>query len=171
MTDFESVLVGTVGRPHGLRGEVSVRLSTDSPERRFAVGAQVVVGGKSFQVEGARHHQGSLLVSFVGVGDRTAAQELQGRQVWAEVPTVDASLATDEFYDRQLIGLEVQDATSKRVGSVVEVLHLPSQECLVVEIEGMRRMVPFVTQLVPVVDIEGGYVQVADLPGLLEELP
>lgn len=171
MAGLERVLIGTVGRPHGLRGEVSVRLSTDSPELRFADGATVVVGDRYLRVESTRRHQGALLVSLAGVADRTQAQALQGSQVWAEVPAQETPLEVDEFYDRHLIGLEVRDARSVAVGSVVDVLHLPGQECLVVDVAGSQRMVPFVTELVPVVDMDAGFVQVADLPGLLEDLP
>ena len=171
MAGLERVLIGTVGRPHGLRGEVTVRLSTDSPELRFADGASVVVGEEHLTVSATRRHQGVLLVSFAGVADRTRAQALQGSQVWTEVSTVETPLESDEFYDRHLIGLEVRDGRSVAVGSVVEVLHLPGQECLVVDVAGSQRMVPFVSELVPVVDVDAGFVQVADLPGLLEDLP
>ena len=171
MSGREFVLVGTIGRPHGLRGEASVRLLTDDPERRFAVGASVKVGVQTRKVERVRWHQGFLLVTFAGVADRNTAQSLQGLQVWAEVDVEEVPLADGEFYDRHLIGLSVRDAKSAPVGTVVEVLHLPAQECLMIEVDGARRMVPFVSQLVPVVDLHGGFLQVADLPGLLEDLP
>lgn len=171
MARLERVLVGTVGRPHGLRGEVSVRLSADSPELRFAEGASVVVGERYHRVAATRRHHGMLLVSFEGVSDRSQAQELQGERVWADVPAEEVPLEADEFYDRHLVGLEVRDERSAVVGRVVDVLHLPSQECLVVDASGARRMVPFVTELVPVVDLDAGFLQVVDLPGLLKDLP
>lgn len=171
MARLERVLVGTVGRPHGLRGEVSVRLSTDSPELRFADGASVVVGERHLRVAATRRHHGMLLVSFEGVSDRSGAQELQGARVWAEVPVEEVPLDPDEFYDRHLVGLEVRDGRSVAIGSVVDVLHLPGQECLVVDVAGGRRMVPFVSELVPTVDLDAGFLQVVDMPGLLEDLP
>jgi len=50
------------------------------------------------------------------------------------------------------------------------VLHLPAQDCLVVEAGAGRRLVPFVSALVPRVDLEAGEVQLADVGGLLEDL-
>ena len=76
----------------------------------------------------------------------------------------------EEYFDRQLAGLRVLDAAGKHAGEVVEVLHLPAQDCLVVETGAGRRLVPFVSALVPRVDLEAGEVQLADVGGLLEDL-
>ena len=82
-----------------------------------------------------------------------------------EVPADD-----DEFYDRQLVGLEVRDAAGATVGTIVSVLHLPAQDVLEVRTGSGDRLVPFVTELVSTVDLVGGFVQVADVPGLLRDL-
>lgn len=163
------VLVGTIGRAHGLRGEVSVHVRTDEPERRFANGARVRVNGVDAAVAASRWHAGSLLVTFAGVGDRTAAEALRGAEVWASVPAAEAPAEDGEFYDRQLVGLSVRDHTGAEVGTIRAVLHLPAHDTLVVTTASGDRQVPFVEALVPIVDVAGGHVQVADVGGLLSD--
>ena len=169
MSQTVEVLVGTLGRAHGLRGEISVNLRTDEPERRFAVGAPVLIGGRPRSVAALRWHAGTLLVRFDGVTDRTGAEALRGEEVWARVPAGEAPAADGEFYDRQLFGVQVRDAAGEPVGTIGEVLHLPAQDVLVVRTASGDRLVPFVTELVPVVDLAAGFVQVADVRGLLDE--
>ena len=75
-----------------------------------------------------------------------------------------------EFYDRQLIGLRVLDAAGTDVGEVTAVIHLPAQDGLEVQTEAGTRLIPFVTELVPEVDLAAGHVRLADVPGLITDL-
>lgn len=170
MASTERVLIGTLGKPHGLRGELTVALSTDEPERRFAPGVTVEVGpgGRPTVVRTCRWNNGVLLLTLDGVGDRTAAEGLRGSQVWARVPADEAPAGEDEFYDRQLVGLHVRNAAGRDVGRVTDLLHNPGQDLLVIDASG-ERLVPFVSALVPLVDLEQGYLQIADVPGLLDD--
>ena len=85
MGEFVDVLVGTIGRAHGLRGEVTVHVRTDEPERRFAPGAVLTVGGRPRTVASARWHSGTLLLALDKVTDRTGAEALRGQELWASV--------------------------------------------------------------------------------------
>lgn len=167
MSERVDVLVGTIGRAHGLRGEVSVHVRTDEPERRFEHGARLVVDGRPRTVANARWHSGTLLLTLDGVADRTAAEALRGQELWASVPADEAPDSEGEYYDRQLIGLTVLDAAGAVAGSLTDVLHLPAHDVLVVRTPTGERLVPFVGALVPVVDLAAGHVQVADVGGLL----
>ncbi len=169
MDESGLVLVGVIGRPHGLRGEVSVRATTDFVVDRFASGAELTSEGGPLVVAGHRWHQGVLLVSFDGHVDRSAAESLRGRELWA---TEGADLAVDEgeFRDRDLIGLQVRvSGAAEPVGVVRAIRHLPAQDLLVLDIGGQERLVPFVHDLVPVVDVAAGWLSVTDLPGLLDD--
>lgn len=167
MSDIVNVRVGTVGRAHGLKGEVTMRVSTDEPERRLAPGAQVRVDRRPMVIAGARHHSGSLLVSFEGVHDRSAAEALSGADVWAAVLADEVPTADDEYYDRRLVGLAVHDHTGVRVGEITAVAHLPAHDSLVIRTADGDFQVPFVSALVPVVDLDAGEVHLADVGGLL----
>lgn len=173
------VVVGRIGRPHGIKGEVSVEPRTDEPQRRFAVGAVLVTQTPSgaappgdrptrLTVRTARWHQSRLLVTFAEVPDRNRAEEVRGLLLSVEVDPQESPEDPEEYYDHQLVGLEVHTTGGRRVGEVAEVLHSPAQDLLSVRgEEGREILVPFVTRLVPVVDVPGNRVVVEDLPGLL----
>ncbi len=167
------VVVGRVGRAHGVRGDVSVDVRTDAPEERFSPGAVVFLTGRPGLPERAtvarcRWHDRRLVVSFHGIADRTAAEGLRGAMVEADVDVTDT--ADDEYHDLALVGLAVERVDGSTVGHVSEVLHLPGQDVLAVSRPGARDvLVPFVRQIVVDVDLDEGRI-VADLPEGLTEL-
>ncbi len=174
------VVVGRIGRPHGVKGEVSVELRTDEPERRFAAGTvlrtRTPQGGaphgsdrpESLTVRSTRWHQSRLLVSFEQVSDRTRAEAVRGLLLGVEVDPEESPEDPEEFYDHQLVGLRVVTRDGAEVGELAEVLHGSAQDLLSVKApDGREILVPFVTELVPEVDVAGGRVVVHDLPGLL----
>jgi 16S rRNA processing protein RimM len=179
------LVVARIGRAHGIRGEVSVELRTDVPQRRFVVGAEVypvpgsdTTGGTvptRLTLVSVRHHGKRWLLRFEGVPDRNAAEALRGLLLEAEIGEQSESGQEEEdaWYDHQLIGCVVQDVTGRRLGSVVRVDHLPAQDMLVIRTDapGPQRLVPFVAALVPEVDVPGRRIVVDDPGGLLEDLP
>ena len=177
---MEKVTVGRIGRPHGVRGEVSVEVRTDEPDRRFHAGARLAVRAPRagapvpdpVTVAGTRWHQGRLLVTFAEAGDRTAAEALRDSLLLVEVDPDVRPEDPEEFYDHQLVGLTVRardDEGVRSVGRVTEVLHSGAQDLLVVRRDdGREVMVPFVAALVPEVDVAAGHLVVDDRPGLLD---
>jgi 16S rRNA processing protein RimM len=173
----ETVVVARIGRPHGIRGEVSLELRTDEPERRLARGAVLAVqaprgavaGPTTLTVGSTRWHQERLLASFDGDADRTAAEGLRDCLLSVAVTPDERPEDPEEFYDHQLVGLAVHPVGGDRVGVVAEVLHSGAQDVLVVRRDdGREAMVPFVAALVPEVDLAAGTLSVADRPGLLD---
>jgi 16S rRNA processing protein RimM len=173
------VVIGRIGKPHGIRGEVTVELRTDEPERRFAVGTPVRAERPSgsaapwseLTVEATRWHQSTLLVRFEELPDRTTAEAARGLLLHAEVPADETPDDPDEFYDHQLVGLAVEDLDGRALGEVIAVLH-GAQDLLQVRTpDGRDALVPFVAALVPEVDVAGGRVVVADRPGLVTPFP
>jgi 16S rRNA processing protein RimM len=73
----------------------------------------------------------------------------------------------EEYYDRQLVGLRVLDAAGTEVGRVTGVAHLPAQDLLEIDTGAGEALVPFVSELVPDVDLDQGLLRLADVPGLL----
>jgi 16S rRNA processing protein RimM len=165
----EQVIVGTIGRAHGLRGQVTVRPRTDDVEQRFAPGATVMTGDRALTVSGHSWQQGRLVVGFAGISDRTGAEALRGLDLWADGPAEPAD--DDEFHDTALIGLAAVDPDGERLGDVVGVQHNPAQDLLVVRTQAGERLVPFVAELVPHVDPDAGHVVIDPIPGLLDEVP
>lgn len=164
----QPLIVGTIGRPHGLRGEVTVRPRTDRIEERFAVGSQVQVNGQLHTVTRCSSAQGRLVVALAGIADRTAAETLRGQDVWVIVEADD--LAEEEFHDTTLIGLAAQDPNGGHLGEVIAVAHHPAQDLLVLRTPQGERLVPFVAALVPCVEPAAGRVVINPIPGLLSEV-
>jgi 16S rRNA processing protein RimM len=167
------VTVGRIGRAHGIRGEVSVDVRTDSPELRFADGARLTtepVGAGPLVVGHTRWHSGRLLVRFDGVSDRAVAEGLRGVRLLAEVGEDERLDDPEEFFDHQLVGLHAVTTAGDAVGDITEVLHLPGQDLLVVRRPDNREtLVPFVIDIVPEVDLAAARVVLDPPVGLLED--
>ena len=188
------LVVGQIGKPHGVRGEVSVSVRTDEPEERFVAGsvfatevprdrrvhagpAAAVPGspGVAYQVpsslvvESVRWHQGRGIVQFEGVHDRDVAEALRGVLLQVESSTLTPPADPDEFHDHQLVGLSVVAVQGDVLGTVARIDHAPASDLIVLEKSGGgTALIPFVTALVPTVDVAGGRI-VVDLPeGLLD---
>jgi 16S rRNA processing protein RimM len=172
MAKTVEVVVGVVGRAHGIRGDVTIDVRTDEPERRFAVGETLRAedGRRTFTVASARDHSGRLLVHFEQLPDRTVAEAARGIVLVADVDPGERPEDEEEYYDRQLIGMAVRSADGELVGTVTDVLHLPLQDTLEIETPAGTRLVPFVNAVVPTVDLAAGELHLADVPGLLVEL-
>ncbi len=166
------ITVGVIGRPHGIRGDVSVQPRTDEPERRFAVGSRLRSedGRRTLTVETFRLQQGRLVVRFAELADRTAAEAARGIVLVTEVPQDEQPTDDGEYYDRQLVGLSALLEDGSPVGTVRQVLHLPTQDTLEIATASGPRLVPFVAELVPDVDLVAGTLTVRAVPGLLEDL-
>ncbi len=169
------LVVARIGRAHGIRGEVTVELRTDAPDERFVPGVRLHVTGRhglagvdALTLASVRNHNGTLLLAFEEVGDRTAAEALRGALLEADVP--DDAEEPDAWYDHQLVGMRVVDPEGGALGEVVAVEHPPAQDLLVVRRpDGADRLVPFVAALVPAVDVAAGVVVVDAPPGLLDD--
>ncbi|MGL5851820.1 MAG: ribosome maturation factor RimM, partial [Phycicoccus sp.] len=121
-----STVVARIGKPHGLRGEVTVRLHTDEPERRLAVGAVLdteAAGGsgvpRALTVRSTRVHRGIWLVGFDEVPDRTGAESLRGTRLVIRDDEVDEGGDENSFTEPQLVGLRVVDPNGAHLGEVV----------------------------------------------------
>jgi 16S rRNA processing protein RimM len=168
------LVVGRIIRPHGVRGELAVDVRTDDPEVRLAPGVVLATepaAAGPLTVTGSRWHLGRLLLSLDGVADRDQADELRGVMLVVDSAELEEIADPDEFRDHQLIGLAVIGPDGEHVGEVADVLH-HGQDLLVVAGSGVRAgteiMVPFVAELVPVVDLEAGRLVIDPPAGLLD---
>ncbi|MDQ2815196.1 MAG: ribosome maturation factor RimM [Actinomycetota bacterium] len=184
------LVVGRIGRPHGIRGDVVMGVRTDEPDLRFTVGAVLDVARTlpdnrhgegqppaasdgqlrdgQLTVAATRWHSGQLLVAFDGITDRTAAAELTGSWLSIDSSQLPDSADPDEFRDFELIGLSVRTSAGDPVGVVTDVLHY-GQDLLVVRQAGGQDeyLVPFVKAIVPEVDVSAGLIVIDPPPGLL----
>jgi 16S rRNA processing protein RimM len=154
------VVVGRIGRPHGLRGEVTVQVSTDDPDSRFAAGVVLGTDPASrgpLTVTGMRRSGPVLVLGFEGITDRNAAETLRGTSLTLDAAALPVPDDPEEFYDHQLVGLTVVDLAGTVLGTVSEILHPPAAPVLAVNRpDGSAELVPFVAAIVPTVDLDGG---------------
>jgi 16S rRNA processing protein RimM len=167
----DTVVVGRIGRPHGVRGEVTVEVRTDDPDLRFVPGAVFETDPPSrgpLTLAGVHWHSGTLLLRIEGVADRAAAEDLRNTELLVAVHALPEIQDPDSFYDHQLVGLTARLADGGVLGEVTAIRH-EAQDLLVVRrTDGAEALVPFVTAIVPTVDIAGGFVVVDPPEGLLE---
>lgn len=166
--------VARIGKPHGIRGEVTVQLFTDEPEERLAPGAVLIrQPGKdtpdqttpTLKVASQRWNKQICLLGFEEVPDRNAAEALRG-----SVLLTDAVESDDEdegWYSHELAGLRCLNAEGQQLGVVLELVTGAAQDLLVVKTPaGEEVMVPFVEEIVPVVDTEQGQIALTPPEGL-----
>ncbi|MFJ2635555.1 ribosome maturation factor RimM [Streptomyces sp. NPDC087422] len=167
------LVVGRIGRAHGIKGEVSVEVRTDEPELRLAPGAVLATDPAAtgpLTIATGRVHSGRLMLRFEGVADRTAAEALRNTLLIAEVDPEQTPEDPEEFYDHQLIDLDVVTVDGREVGRIAEISHLPYQDLLIVRRpDGTEVLIPFVGEIVPEIDLEEQRAVIDPPPGLLEE--
>jgi 16S rRNA processing protein RimM len=166
------LVIGRIGRAHGVQGDVGVEVRTDDPDLRFAAGAAIATDPPErgpLRVVNSRWHSGRLLVRFAGLNDRNGAEALRGTTLVIDVDDNERAAEPDEYYDHHLIGLRALTPDGTEVGAVADVLHLPAQDVLAISrLDGVEILVPFVAELVPTVDLDAGTLTVEPRPGLLD---
>jgi 16S rRNA processing protein RimM len=162
--------VARIGKPHGIRGEVTVQVLTDAPGDRFVPGTEFVVEPASagpLTVHSARWNKDILLLAFEEIETRNEAETLRGAKLFIETEELDDN--DDEgWYEHELVGLEAR-VGSQVVGKVSGLNTMPVQDLLVVKTpDGKEILIPFVEQIVPEVNVAEGYVLVTPPGGLFE---
>lgn len=174
------VKVARIGKPHGIRGEVTVQLFTDDPDTRFAPGARLtvqtataedaaVVPSGELEVSKARWNKQILVVGFTAVTDRNAAEALRGSQLFVDGESEDDG--DDAWYEHELLDMEVLvPGEGRRIGVVTGLRTMPHQDLLQVTLDadGREVDVPFVQEIVAEIDEDARTVLVTPPPGLLE---
>ena len=152
-TPGDRLVVGRVGRAHGLRGEVAVTFSSNRPERSQP-GAVLFAGERELVVRASRPHQGRVLIHFTGVEDRSSAEALLGVELTAAPLTDEVELDERELWVHEVVGAEVLDRTGAAVGRVVAVEANPAHDLLVLDGGALVPMVFVVEQREGVVVID-----------------
>lgn len=159
------VVVARIGKPHGIRGEVTVQLFTDAPQERFARGevlrienfkpgsaAASVAPTGELTVAGARWNKKILVVRFDEVTTRNQAEELRGSRLVYEVPEDEGD--EEGFYEQELVNLPVylladvpegespvdNSAVGKPLGKVTGLQTMPVQDLLLIKLARSPRL-------------------------------
>ncbi len=185
MPDTQYAIIGRIRKPQGIRGDVTVELLTDEPERLFAPGARVFAGTiqgdianhpddrrnplsrQELRVEAASPYRGGLIVKFDAIPDRTASE--MWRQRYLLVPQDEiTALGADEVFMHDLIGMHVRGDDGTVIGDVTGLYELPQGLTLEVKREGGDVLVPYRPSVVREVDLDERVVTVHMSSGLFE---
>ena len=147
--------VGRIGKAHGILGEATIEVRTDEAEDRFALGARLETDSHGvLTVASARVHNGILLLGFEGIENRNQVEELRNELLYADVDIDAPGYDEDDYHVLQLVGCKAFLVDGDEFGVVTDVLNLPGQDVLAIKTETGEVLIPFVHQLVPIVDIK-----------------
>ena len=164
------VTLGTIGAPHGVRGEVRVKPYTDDPLALKAYSPLVTRDGRRLEVAAARMAKTVVVCRLKGVETREAAEALKGVDLMvprSRLPKPDE----DEFYLEDLEGLRVLGPGGDEIGTVVAGHNFGAGDILELRLDGQRAtvMIPFDETAVPALDLDGGTLSVDPLAaGLID---
>lgn len=158
-------VVGRLGRPHGLNGHIGLYVDEDDLIH-FQPGKTVFVEGRPYVVDSIRRADRGHHLKLDNVDSRVAAETIRGNDVLAAQRR---ELGENEYWPDDLVGLAARDPDGNRLGTVSSLVTGGAQDRLVIEKDGARFEIPFVTELVPEVDVTGGYVVVNLIEGLIEQ--
>ena len=167
--------VGRLVKAHGLKGALKLELYTDSPDQRFRAGQELELQvpetsewfGKTVKVAELRFYNQSPVLFLEGIQDRSQAETLVKAILLIETDLEQLPEDPEAWYDHQLVGLTAL-VGEEVVGKVIRVDHLPAQDLLAIETSNGEVLVPFVKQIVPLVDIQKGQVVLTPPAGLFE---
>jgi 16S rRNA processing protein RimM len=167
--------MGKVTRGHGLRGELKVMPITDDPQRLCEL-ETVYLGSdtsdvRAYRVLGGRiqtsTHGAIVLLQLQDVSDRTAADALQKRLVYALED--DVPLDEDEVFLHDLIGLHVESVAGEVIGRIKDVVSMPAQDLFIVERPNQPdAWIPAVPAFIKDIDLNAGLVRITPIDGLLD---
>lgn len=152
------VLMGTIGAAQGLRGEVRVKSYTEDPMAIGEYGTLYDAEGNPYEVLDVRLHKNMAVIRFRGINDRTAAEKLNGKDLYVDRDSLDDDdLEEDEFFYADLEGLEARDAEGRTWGTVTAIFDFGAGDILELTEKGKRsQLIPFSETSVLEIDFEGG---------------
>jgi 16S rRNA processing protein RimM len=168
-----TVIVGQIGAAHGIRGEVRVKSFTDPMRALAEYGPLAVTGGKggprTLTVQGLREAGTVLVVKFREIGDRNAAELLNGRELTVPRAALPEPDDEDDVYLADLIGLQVVDETGAVRGRIAQVENFGASDLLeIAPPDGPTVYLPFTKQFVPALDLAAGRVTIVVPDGLFD---
>ena len=168
--EFRYLAIGRVVRAHGVRGELSVAVLTDFPER-FETTEWVDLGNEfeaePYRLKKHRWHKQNVLLTLAEVNDRTQAEQLTGLLV--QVPVEDAMpLPEGGYYLYQIMGLTVVTVQGDTLGVVSDILETKANDVYVVSRPGQKEaLLPAIPDVIKSVDLEKGQIMVELIDGLI----
>ena len=136
------VALAAVAGAHGIKGELRLKLFSDSVES-LARQARLYVGGRELALKDVKDGGKTAIARFEGISDRSAAEALRGSLVEIDRDKL-PPLEEGEYYHADMIGLTCVDDAGEPVGTVIAVENFGAGDLLEVERpDGKRSLLPF----------------------------
>jgi 16S rRNA processing protein RimM len=162
MGDKKRVLIGRIGAPHGVRGEVLVQSFAHDPRAIASYGPLQSADGKQrFEIKIVRETPKGLIVRVTGIGDRNGVEALKGHGLYVDRSRLPAA-AADEFYRTDLVGLRAIDSNGQTLGTIIAVDNYGAGDILELRVDGRSEteLIPFAAAYVPSVDVAAGTITI-----------
>lgn len=167
------LVIGQITKPHGVRGELRIDVTTDVPERYHQLEKVLIAKNErqtpqEMEVESVRFHQDKVLIKFTGYNYR---DQIEGFRKWLVlIPTEEAiPLEDGEFFYYQLIGMEVVTDEGEPVGIVKEIIQTGANDVFVLASPDKGEiLIPDTEEVVTSVDRDLRKITIHLIPGLLE---
>ena len=161
---MKKVVIGKISAPHGVRGEVRIVPLTDFPERFENLKTVFLEDDSKMELESVKFSNKFIIAKFKNINSRNDIEIFNGKLLMlnrSDIP----SLPEGEYYNFDIIGLEVIDNKGSKLGKITEVLKTGSNDVYVVE--GKKQiLVPALKKVVKEINLVDGFMKVE----LLEEL-
>lgn len=168
--ELRYLAIGRVVKAHGVRGEISVAVLTDFPER-FDTTEHVYLGNEfeaeAYQLKKFRWHKKNVLLTLEGISDRNQAEQLRG--LFVQIPIEDVvPLPEGDFYLYELIGLQIVSTDNQVLGTLINILETGANDVYVVETPDKNQiLLPAIPDVVKEIDADAGKITVDLIDGLI----
>lgn len=158
-----ALLVAEIGAPHGVRGELRLKVFTEDPLAVAEYRGLWTASGRRVEIVSARPAKTVLVVRIAGIDDRDAAEALKGERLYVDRASLPPPEDEETFYHADLIGLAAADPAGRPLGRVVAVHDFGAGDLLEIAPEGGRSgaLVPFTREFVPEIDLVAGRLVIA----------
>jgi 16S rRNA processing protein RimM len=167
MNGAETVVVGRVIRPHGIRGELKVSLAESFEAEGLDLQVETASGIRTLHVEALRGTESSPILKFKGIDDRNEAESLKGA-ILSAAKSRCPKLAEDAHFISELVGLTVQTPDGQPIGRIEDVWNRPGQDIIVVRSGDKEILIPSVKAFIKSIRLEQGLMIVEPIEGLLD---
>ena len=162
----ESLIVGRILAPWGIRGEVKVEVLTDFPER-FAPQKVLYLNARPLEIESCRPHKQHLVVKLATIDSVEDTEKLRGQDL--TIPSSELSrLPEGQYYTFQLIGLKVLTTDGEHLGQIADIMTTASNDVYIVKGKRGEILIPAIEDVVKSIDLEEGKMVIEAIEGLLD---
>ncbi len=165
-TELQFITIGRILAPWEFHGQLKVEVITDFPER-FDPDSTVYINQRPVIIESVNWHRGKAIIKFKNIDTEKDAEKLRGQLVEIHHSQLQP-LPEGQYYQFQLIGLEVRTRQDELVGEISDILPTSSTDIYVVRGDGGEILIPATDEIVKSVDLDKGVITIQPVKGLLE---